>query len=60
MIKLYDKGIYLSGNNEIIAEEQYCGNVQKEEAKKAPSHGPFLRLIIRQEIWINLKSSLIR
>ena len=34
MIKLYDKGIYLSGNNEIIAEEQYCGNVQKEEAKK--------------------------
>lgn len=34
MIKLYKKGIYLSRNNEIIAEENYSGEVSQEEAKK--------------------------
>ncbi|QMI04599.1 hydratase [Citrobacter sp. RHB25-C09] len=34
MIKLYENGIYLSENNEIIDETQYSGAVNKEEAKK--------------------------
>ena len=34
MIKLYEKGIYLSGNNEIIAEEDLSEQICKEEAKK--------------------------
>lgn len=34
MIKLYEKGIYLSDNNAIIAEEHYSGAVRKDDAKK--------------------------
>lgn len=34
MIKLYEKGIYLSGNNEIIAEDGVSEAICKEEAKK--------------------------
>lgn len=34
MIKLYENGIYLSENNEIIDETQYSGAVNEEEAKK--------------------------
>ncbi|MEG1598177.1 hydratase [Citrobacter sp.] len=34
MIKLYEKGVYLSGNNEIIAEESLPAHICKEEAKK--------------------------
>ncbi|MGC6595290.1 hypothetical protein ACP0GC_25055, partial [Escherichia coli] len=34
MIKLYEKGMYLSGNNEIIAEDEVSESICKEEAKK--------------------------
>lgn len=34
MIKLYEKGIYLSGNNEIIAEDEVSEPICKEDAKK--------------------------
>ena len=34
MITLYEKGIYLSGNNEIVAEDSLPGHICKEDAKK--------------------------
>lgn len=34
MIKLYEKGVFLASNNEIIAEEHFTGEIKKEEAKK--------------------------
>ncbi len=34
MIKLYEKGIYLSDNNEIIAEESLPGHICKEDDEK--------------------------
>lgn len=34
MIKLYEKGIYLGSNNDIIAAENYSGDIRKEIAKK--------------------------
>ena len=59
MIKLSEKGVFLASNNEIIAEEHFTGEIKKEEAKKALLAGLFSLLIIRPEIWINLKLSLI-
>jgi hypothetical protein len=47
MIKLYEKGIYLSGNNEIIAEDGVSEPICKEEAKKELSRGRFSQSIIR-------------
>ena len=34
MIKLYEKGIYLGSNDDIIAAENYSGDIRKEIAKK--------------------------
>ena len=34
MIKLYEKGIYLSDNNEIVAEDSLPRHICKEDAKK--------------------------
>ncbi len=59
MIKLSEKGVFLASNNEIIAEEHFTGEIKKEEAKKGTIAGLFSLLIIRPEIWINLKLSLI-
>lgn len=59
MIKLSEKGVFLASNNEIIAEEHFTGEIKKEEAKKGLLPGLFSLLIIRPEIWINLKLSLI-
>ena len=59
MIKLSDKGVFLASNNEIIAEEHFTGEIKKEEAKKTLLPGLFSLRIIRPEIWINLKLSLI-
>ncbi len=60
MIKLSEKGVFLASNNEIIAEEYFTGEIKKEEAKKRHyCLGLFSLLIIRPEIWINLKLSLI-
>lgn len=56
MIKLSEKGVFLASNNEIIAEEQ---KLKKKKPKKALLPGLFSLLIIRPEIWINLKLSLI-
>ncbi len=58
MIKLSEKGVFLASNNEIIAEEHFTGEIKKKKQKKAIS-GLFSLLIIRPEIWINLKLSLI-
>ena len=49
MIKLSEKGVFLASNNEIIAEEHFTGEIKNL----------FSLLIIRPEIWINLKLSLI-
>lgn len=57
MIKLSEKGVFLASNNEIIAEEHFTGEIKKEEAKKGTIAWSIL--IIRPEIWINLKLSLI-
>ncbi|HAL1227189.1 TPA: aconitase [Escherichia coli] len=60
MIKLSEKGVFLASNNEIIAEEHFTGEIKKEEAKKGTIlPGLFSLRIIRPEIWINLKLSLI-
>lgn len=60
MIKLSEKGVFLASNNEIIAEEHFTGEIKKEEAKKGTiAWSIFSLLIIRPEIWINLKLSLI-
>ena len=59
MIKLSEKGVFLASNNEIIAEEHFTGEIKKEEAKKTLLPGLFSLRIIRPEIWINLKLSLI-
>ncbi len=61
MIKLSEKGVFLASNNEIIAEEHFTGEIKKEEAKKRHYCSPVYSLftIIRPEIWINLKLSLI-
>lgn len=59
MIKLSEKGVFLASNNEIIAEEHFTGEIKKEEAKKGTIAWSILSLIIRPEIWINLKLSLI-
>ena len=58
MIKLSEKGVFLASNNEIIAEEHFTGE-QKKKPKLFLLHGLFSLLIIRPEIWINLKLSLI-
>lgn len=58
MIKLSEKGVFLASNNEIIAEEHFTGEIKKKKQKKALLPGLF-SLIIRPEIWINLKLSLI-
>ncbi len=59
MIKLSEKGVFLASNNEIIAEEYFTGEIKKKKPKKALLPGLFSLLIIRPEIWINLKLSLI-
>ncbi len=59
MIKLSEKGVFLASNNEIIAEEHFTGEIKKEEAKKGTIAWSISLLIIRPEIWINLKLSLI-
>ncbi len=60
MIKLSEKGVFLASNNEIIAEEHFTGEIKKRRSqKKALLPGLFSLRIIRPEIWINLKLSLI-
>lgn len=59
MIKLSEKGVFLASNNEIIAEEHFTDEIKKKKQKKALLPGLFYLLIIRPEIWINLKLSLI-
>lgn len=60
MIKLSEKGVFLASNNEIIAEEHFTGEIKKKKKpKKALLPGLFSLRIIRPEIWINLKLSLI-
>lgn len=34
MITLYEKGVYLSDNNEVVAEDSLPGHICKEDAKK--------------------------
>lgn len=58
MIKLSDKGVFLASNNEIIAEEHFTGEI-KRRSQKGTIAGLFSLRIIRPEIWINLKLSLI-
>lgn len=59
MIKLSEKGVFLASNNEIIAEEHFPAKLKKKKPKKALLPGLFSLRIIRPEIWINLKLSLI-
>ena len=34
MIKLYEKGVFLSENNELLTEEHCSGHIEKDHAKK--------------------------
>lgn len=58
MIKLSDKGVFLAGNNEIIAEEHYSGEIKKEDAKKGTIAWSILSSHNTLGIWTNLKLSL--
>lgn len=58
MIKLSEKGVFLASNNEIIAEEHFTGEIKKKKPKRHYCT-VYSLLIIRPEIWINLKLSLI-
>lgn len=50
MIKLYEKGVFLSENNELLTEEHCSGHIEKDHAKKGLSPGRFCRHTIRREI----------
>lgn len=34
MIKLYEKGVFLSENNELLTEEHCSGHIEKDHAKR--------------------------